>query len=244
VALFVSLVFATAVPFYVVGALFGDLRSVGLPLPVSALMVVCPTAAAALLLSRRPGGIRCWLRAGLRRPTGRKAWWLLPGVALMPLVLVSACLVAGLAVPVVDWSALPQLAVVFVLGAVAEELGWTGYATEAMAGRYSALATGLVLGAVGAAWHVVPFAQGGNPAAWIVGQCLFTVAFRVVLVRMYLSGGRSLIIPVLGHAGYNLTWVLLTAAGPDYYDPATVASITAAVAAILAAAHRASTARS
>lgn len=233
VVAFLAVVFALGLVFYLAGGLFGGLGAVtGAPLPASALGFVCPALAAALLVRRRPGGIGRWLRSGLRLPRGRRAWWWIPAVGLMPLVLVVSYLVLGwagadLPAPAVPWSALPLMVAAFLVGAVGEELGWSGFAAEAMLRRHGVVVVGLVLGAAWALWHVVPYGQLGHGAAWIVGQCLFTVAFRVVLVQLYVATGRCLVVPVLAHVGYNLAWALFPVAGSSY-DPALAAVITAA----------------
>ena len=75
-------------------------------------------------------------------------------------------------------------------------------------GRYGAFGAGLVIGVVAAVWHVIPFAQVHPSVAWILGQCLFTVAFRVVIAWIYSVSGRSLFAAVVCHAAYNTAWQL------------------------------------
>jgi uncharacterized protein len=238
-ALFLVAVFGLGLVFYLAGYLLGGLGAVtGAPLPASALGFVCPALAAALVLRRRPGGIGRWMRDGLRVPRRPRAWWWVPAIGLMPLVMVVSYLVleaAGVALPppAVSWSAFPLMVAAFVVGAIGEELGWSGFAAEVMLVRHGAIVVGLVLGLAWALWHVVPFGQAGHGAAWIVGQCLFSVAFRLVLVQLYVAAGRCLVIPVVAHAGYNLAWAVFPVAG-SYYDPAVAAMITAAVAGVLA----------
>jgi uncharacterized protein len=236
---FLVAVFGLGLLFYLVGFLFDGLGAVtGAALPASALGFVCPALAAALVLRRRPGGVRGWLRNSLRLPRGRRAWWWLPAVGLMPLVLAISYLAmewsgAALPPPAVSWSALPVMIAAFVVGAIGEELGYCGFAAEVMLRRHGVVVVGLVLGVAWALWHVVPFGQAGHGVAWIVGQCLFTVALRLVLVQLYVAAGRCLVVPVLAHAGYNLAWAVFPVAG-SYYDPGLAAVITAAVAGVLA----------
>ena len=239
VVLFLVLVFAMGAVFYLVGGVFGGLGGVvGVPLPASALMFVCPALAAALLLRRGEGGIRCWLRCAVRMPRGRRVWWWLPALGLMPLILLIGYLLVGwaavaVAPPPIPWSTLPKLVAIFVLVGVGEELGWIGFATERLRARHSVLVIGLVLGTASALWHVVPFEQTGHDGVWIVWQCLFSVAFRLVLVQLYEAAGRSLAVPVLAHAGYDVVWAMSPVGGSSY-NPAVAAVLTAVAAAVIA----------
>ena len=63
--------------------------------------------------------------------------------------------------------ALP-LIVVSVLAAAAEQLGWTGYATERLLGvRRTVLPTSVVVGSVWAVWHVPWMPARGRDPGWI-----------------------------------------------------------------------------
>ena len=71
-------------------------------------------------------------------------------------------------------------------------------------------------------WHAVPYAQAGNPASWVLGQILFSMAFRVLIVE--LTGGPNP--PLLGavsmHATYNIAWQVLLHLGTHYSPWATL----------------------
>jgi uncharacterized protein len=88
-------------------------------------------------------------------------------------------------------------------------------------------------GALWAALQSVPYAQAGNPASWVAGQCLFTVVFRLVLVLAYDMSGRSLGVVVVLHATYNVAWGLFPTMG-SHYSPAYTGALTAVVAVALA----------
>jgi uncharacterized protein len=90
--------------------------------------------------------------------------------------------------------------------------------------RLGTAGTGLVLGAVWAAWHLVPYAQAGRDARWIAWQCLVTVAARVLIVEVYAGSGRCVPTAVVMHAGLNVATAALPGAGPDR-DPAPVAAV-------------------
>ena len=90
---------------------------------------------------------------------------------------------------------------------------------------------GLAIGAVWGLWHVVPYLQAGHPAWWVAGQCVFSVVFRVLLVRLALWQRGSMWPAVAAHASYNLAWSLSPGAGARY-DPWAAAAITALLAVI------------
>ena len=241
VAVFVALVFAMSMVFYLAGPLLGSLSgSGGGTLPASALMFVCPGLAAAFLVHRRGGarGLRRWLGSALDLRTGGAAWYAV-AVPLMPLIVVAALLLSpqsGSAAPVsVQWSLLVPLAVVYLVSATGEELGWTGYGTAPLRRRYGIWGAGVLLGIVWAVWHVIPYWQAGHGPSWIIWQCLFTVGFRILLVWLYDRAGASVPVVIACHASYNVAWSLLTGSGA-HYDPAATALLTLVLVGLLAVA--------
>lgn len=201
----------TTVPFYMWGALTGgDLVVVGAQLPLSALMFVCP-AVATLAAG---GGPRAAWRRMLTRP---RAFWV--GFALVVpavLTLVSSLMIAGGGLPGIP-SSLPLVAGAYVVAAVCEELGWTGVLMPALLRRHGVLHTGTVIGVVWALWHLIPYLQAGYAPGMLLGQLVFTVVFRILLVQVTVAGNGAPIVAVLGHASYNVAWTLLDAR--DAYSP-------------------------
>ncbi|GAA2738695.1 CPBP family intramembrane glutamic endopeptidase [Actinocorallia aurantiaca] len=239
VAVFVALVVAMSVVFYLAGPLLGALAGTGDgTLPASALMFVCPGLAAAFLVYRRVGarGLRQWLGSTLALRAGGGAAWYAVAVLLMPLIVVTAHLLSpqgGPAAPdSVQWSLLVPLAVVYLVSATGEELGWTGYATASLQRRYGVWGAGVLLGVVWAVWHIIPYWQAGHGPSWILWQCLFTVGFRILLVGSYDRAGASVPVVIVCHASYNVAWSLLTGSGA-HYDPAATALLTLVLAGLL-----------
>jgi len=234
---FLALVFALSAVFYLLGPRIGGLSALtGAEVPGSALMFVCPAIAAVLLVHRQgaDGGVRHWLRASFRRPGAERAAWYAPTVLLLPAImgvsyLVARCQGIVLPHPRVAWSTAPTLVVVYLVSALCEELGWTAYATEPLQRRCGALGAAVTIGSAWAAWHVIPYWQAGHPASWIAWQCLFTVAFRIVLMWLYNNTRNSLAATVLGHASYDVAWSLFPNAGSQY-DPAVTGILTTLVA--------------
>ena len=107
--------------------------------------------------------------------------------------------------------------VVGLTAGVFEELGWTGFATPSLKKRHSVLATGLVMGVLWSAWHILP-------AIWGMGNCTGTIplplflivdglaglpAFRVLMVQVY-DRTESLFVAMVMHVSLTATTLILT----------------------------------
>lgn len=94
-------------------------------------------------------------------------------------------------------------------GGLLEEPGWTGFATPEMRRHLSPLSTGVTLGMIWGAWHLLPTYWGSGNAdgafdPWLfVPPCVFYLgvlpAYRTLIVLMHEVTG-SLLIAVLQHA--------------------------------------------
>jgi uncharacterized protein len=230
-------IFAVSLPFWLLGGLTTAQLMPGLP--VSALMFLC-TFFIACLFAIRTGG-----RHAVKKLLGRSfdfrrigsVVWYVPAVLLMPGVLFASYGIMQMAdlpmpQPEVPWLLAPVLFLLFFVAAVGEELAWTATILDPLQARVGALPAALIIGIVGALWHVVPFFQVHPSVSWVAGQCLFTVAFRVLLVWLYNNTGRSVFAVVVAHAMYNLAWQLFPNRG-SHYNPWIVAAIAALVALIV-----------
>jgi membrane protease YdiL (CAAX protease family) len=240
-ATFVVLVVALSVPFWVVGTFVPGVRLVGLP--VSALLFVAPLGAALILIVREEGRAAAMVlvRRTLAFGSVRPRLLYLPLLTVLPAIYASSWLVqrgAGRPVPPPD-VALGTLAVVvalFLVTAVAEEAGWSGYATAPMLERHGILATGVALGLAWALIHVVPDIQNGHDLGWIAFHRLGSVGLRLLLVTAFAASGGSVAAAVLMHATDNISWAVVTAEGAGY-DPAitgVLVAVTGLAAALLA----------
>jgi len=233
---YVGLVFALAIPFWLVAAWTSAQLLPGLP--VSALMVVCPLIAASLLVFRSSGtaGVKALLRRAADVQRIAPPIWYLPIVLLMPAVTAmsyGAMRLLGMPLPAPHISLLTALVLflAFVVAAGGEEIGWSGYATDPMLARSSALQAGILLGIVWAVWHLIPLAQAGRSPGWIAGWCASTVAIRVLIVWLYSNTG-SVFATILTHAMGNLSMFLFPNDG-SAYDPRVAGALLAVVAAIV-----------
>lgn len=190
-----------------------ELFEARLPLAVLA-MILGPSVAGLLLTALvlgRPGlgefraRLLRW-RVGLR--------WYAIACLLGPLLL----LAVGLALSVRAAEFLPAILVTedpaglvgfgiaIALGAgIFEELGWTGFATPMLRRRFGVPATGLLLGMVWAAWHLLAAWWGSGAlsgplarTSYLIDPFLFLVAFRILMVWVYDRTG-SLLIAILMH---------------------------------------------
>jgi len=234
---FFVLVFALALPFWLLGAL---VKHVPLPinLPVSALQFVCPCISALILVAReeQPGGVKKLLKGVFDVKRIKHKIWYVPVFLLMPLIMVlsyGVMLLLGrsLPVPSVPWSLIPIFFVVFFLPAACEEVGWMGYAAQPLQERWSAFTTSLILGSVWAIWQVIPELQA-NPPAWVVGQFFSTIGWRLLMVWLSNNTGKSVLAAILFHDMVNVSEFSFPNYA-SYYDPAISGAITAVIAVIV-----------
>ena len=235
---FVVVLFAISVPFWLVGALTGGELLPGLP--VSGLMAVCPVLAALALVYRdeRGTGVARLLKRSLDYDRVRPRSWFIVIALLAPAMTVATYWIMrwlGSPLPpprISPWSTI-GMTVGFLAFGLAEELGWTGYATEPLQARYGALGAALALGVVWAAWHVVPLIQAHRAPGWIAGWSVGTVGNRVIMVWLFNKAGRSVFAAALYHDMLNVSWQLFPNEG-SHYDPRVSGLVIAAVAALVA----------
>lgn len=220
--LYFGLVFLLAVPFWI----FGDRRlPLAINLPVGALGFVVPVTAAAIYAYTQTGreGLSNLLRRAVDFKRIRNKVWLAIALGLMPVIFLLAyalmpLLNRPLPQPEIQWALAPMYLVMFWIGAVGEELGWTATATEPLQDRFGALKGGLLLGLIWAAWHFPPFLQTHNTAEWILWQSIYTILSRAVMVWLYNKSGKSTAAVIILHTLYNTCWSLFPNDG-SHYDP-------------------------
>ncbi len=199
-------------------------------------MLLGPSVSGLLLTGLTGGktGLRSLLSRLLRWRVGL-GWWtvaLLAGPLLMTVVPLALSPFFPDFKPQVlttdDKASLFQLAIGAGLGAgFFEELGWTGFALPRLRTRYSLLATGLFMGALWGAWHLlVNIWSSGNPAgglspALFLHSFIFSAgilpAYRILMVWVHDHTG-SLLVAMFMHAGLTTGNVLFApsmATGPD-----------------------------
>jgi uncharacterized protein len=229
--IFFLLVFATAIPFLLLSAAS---QIELLPrLPIAALMAICPATAAAILAYKNDGfdGVSVLLRRVSDYRRISSMIWLLPALLLPPVLSTITFLflrLTGVAIPTPQFSLMTTtgLFLVFFVGALAEELGWSGYATDPLQQRFGALGGAMLLGFVWALFHLVALLQTGRSVLWIGWWSLGTIATRVLIVWLYNNTGKSVFAAALLHAMGNVCWQLFPVHG-SYFDPRSNCIVTA-----------------
>lgn len=234
---FFILVFILSLPFLAVGAM-SDL-ALPLGLPIAALMFPCPLIATSILVYREEGrdGVKRLLKRVFDHKRIRKKAWYAAIFFLLPAIyLLSYAIMYLMGTPLPNPLSpvlLPLLFIIFFIAAACEEAGWTGYATDPLQAKWTALGAGIIIGIIWAAWHVIPDIQAGQAWDYILWERCNTVFLRVLMVWIYNNAGRSVFSVVVVHAMINVSFfTLFPEAG--YYAPAVTAMLVAAVAVLAA----------
>jgi membrane protease YdiL (CAAX protease family) len=227
---FFTLVFILSIPFWILDAIYPIELLPGLPL--SALAVLVPTLAACILVYRSDSlvGVLQLFRRALDFNRVPNTKWLLVAVLINPVIAVLAFGImraTGVAVP--NPRALPVtvfiLFIIFFVSAVAEEIGWTGYATDLLLQRWGLITASILLGVIWSLWHFIPLLQVHRSFVWIAWWSLWTISLRLIMGWLYIHSGRSTFVASIFHAMINLCWQLFPVNG-SFYDPRVFGLIT------------------
>lgn len=240
--LFLLLIPVFSVPFY-----FLEPRSLLPPampfIPATALMVLVPMVLA-LAFTYKEGGSgasRALLARAFDVHKLRPWFWLFPALFLLPVALCIAYYVSRMLGNDLDpFMSLRANAgtTLFVFGAVliplamAEELGWMGYAADPLQERLGALGASVIIGLVWAAWHWYPWYKTFGSLEWVLWQTLVDVLLRALAFWMYNNTRRSVFVTVVFHASFNVAYRIFPNEGQTY-DPFATALVLAAVTAIV-----------
>lgn len=181
-------------------------------LPFVMLGIFGPMVAAIVQTARAEG------RGGVRRLFGRLLQWrigpqwlamalLLPGLLLAGgLVLMQLAGYEGSALLLPEggrWVVIPIIA-------IAEEVGWRGYALPRLKARYGAFAGSVILGVLWTLWHIPMFVGMDVPLDLLPVMTLMLVGGSLFYTWLVERTGGNLVIAVLAHAGAHLQNAHLT----------------------------------
>jgi membrane protease YdiL (CAAX protease family) len=164
---------------------------------------------AALILTALAGGWSA-LKALLGRLVQWRVGWRWYAVAFgLPVVLalgaVGLTTLSGLPAPTAaQWASWPSLFLAFPIrlffsGPFGEELGWRGFALPRLQANYSPLKASLILGVLGAIWHLPLMLIGQNQWPDIV----LIIAAYLLITWIYNRTNGSVLLVLLFHAATN-----------------------------------------
>ena len=189
---------------------------------VASAMLAGPSIAGLLLTGLVSGkaGLRDLLSRLLRWRVGAR-WY---AVAILPAPLLAAAVLFALSLtsPIFtadDKAAVLLSSIVAGISIVLEEVGWTGFAVPRLRLRYGVLTTGLIVGVLWGAWHLLQGLWiGGNysgalpltlflPLNFFSGVAQLT-AYRMLMVWVYDRTG-SLLVATLMHASLTASTIFI-----------------------------------
>jgi membrane protease YdiL (CAAX protease family) len=216
---FFILVFALSIPFWVLGTFVKTTGIFPINLPIAALMLICPITAAIILTRKadKENGVKSLLTRVADYKKIKKPIWYIPTFLLIPiLMLLAYILMKWLNIPMPKQSIhLIEAMILFALffiGAICEEVGWTGYITDPLQICYGAFCASLIIGTVWGVWLIIPYSQANRTPMWILWQFAGTVALGIIIVWLYNNTGKSLLAAILCHTTINMSEYLF----PNY----------------------------
>ena len=223
---FFGLVFLLSVPLWILGAVAPDFTKIfPIKLPISALMTFCPLIAAVMLVykKRKRQGVSELLGLAVDFKKIKDKWWYLAIVCLMPVMTLLSYWYTKSTGALIPEPRTPVLSIViffgiYFIGAIGEEIGWSGYSIDPLQNRFGALNASIILGFIWAVWHIIPWSQTHQTPVWIVWQSVSTVLLRVIMVWLFNNTGKSVFGIVLFHAMINISPYLIPGNWGNY-DP-------------------------
>ena len=213
---FFLLVFSLAIPVWVIEPMV-KVKGLPLDLPITDLIATfIPLIAACILVYKEEGhsGVNKLLKRVFDFSRIRPKIWYLPVIFLMPIIyllIYGAMQLFRLPLPVgVEIPSLNNVLifVIIFIGATGEEVGWSGYAVDALQERWDALTTAIAIGLVWAILHYPSIIQQGHDWTWIAWATLGLVGMRILIVWLYNNTGKSVLACILFHSIANIGRIL------------------------------------
>lgn len=163
---------ALSIPFWILGFIGPDTtKLLPINLPISALMAVCPLIA--VYQNQKMKGVSALLKQAFDYQKIVDKKWYIPIIFLMPIVSLLSYWYLNFTETLLPK---PQLSIsstfifffVYFIGAIGEEIGWSGCAIDPLQNKYGALKASIILGLVWAIWHIIPWSQAHQCINWII----------------------------------------------------------------------------
>ena len=216
---YVVLAFAFSWSWWVPMALRGEVTHTGVGWPTHLPGLMGPAFAAVVVTLG-------WQGTGALRDLGRRAvrwrgvgrwWWSVPAVLALGAVGVAVSAATGTPVDLgglAEYSGAPVVSVlvlfcyVLLVNGYGEELGWRGLLADGLVDRVGEVRAALLVTVVWATWHLPLFwvvdsfrSMGWATIGWVLGL----LAGSIVLTRLYVGSGRSVLLVALWHTAFNFT---------------------------------------
>jgi len=167
-----------------------------------------------------------WRGTGALLDLGRRAvrwrgvgrwWWSVPAVLALGALGLAVAAATGNRVDLSglgEYSGAPAVPLVALVGYVlvvngyGQELGWRGLLADELVDRVGEVRAALLVTAAWATWYLPLFWVVGGPGTmgWTgVGWLLGLLAGSVVLTRLYVGSGRSVLLVAVWHTAFDLT---------------------------------------
>jgi CAAX protease family protein len=147
-----------------------------------------------------------------------RPWWVLIGLAPIPIAFVSAglyAIFAGVVIPEGTAGLAPSTLVLMaffhiIQGATGEELGWRGFALPRLQRRFSPLVSAIILGLVVSGWHgLLHLVSPTGVPEWQFW--LLMASYSVIVAWAYNGTQGNLLIAMLFHFAFNFSLELVSA---------------------------------
>lgn len=193
-----------------------------------------------------------WQGTGALRDLGRRAvrwrgvgrwWWSVPGILALGALAPALAFATGDPVDLgglTEHAGAPVVPLALLVGYLllvsgyGEELGWRGVLADGLVDRVGEVRAGLLVTLVGGIWHLPLLwvvadlrTLGWATVVWVLGL----LAAPVVLTRLYVGSGRSVLLVALWHTAFDLTTATTATRGSS--AAITTAAVVAAAVVVL-----------
>ncbi len=208
--LFLLLTCLLSIPFYIWGVV-SPVSGLPFGLPISFVMIFIPFILALVYAwkeSRRTGVL--FLFKSIFDLRKARLWAAIFCITSMPVAVTLSFYVMKAfplplpAVIVFPVEQIPAMLVLYFLGTIPEEFGWTMTLTDPMAKALGPIKAGAMIGGVWALWHVIPWSLA-HPIGWVAGMVILTILMRIGMVYAFVYGGRSLFFALVFHTMINVS---------------------------------------
>ncbi len=218
---FLWLVLLCSIPLWLAASFFDATKIIPVKLPFSALQFLSVLFAAIIVTRQSGASVRDLLLRGIDIKRIKNPIWRVGIFLLMPLtVLLSYLLIlwSGANIPdkMTPLLSIPVFLLIYGISGYCEEMGWTAIMTDTLLERRTVILCGLIVGITGAVWHIIPFIQTHNTASWIFWQCIYSIIYRVLLIKIYVLTNRSVFSTIATHTTYNVAFSLMPYYGSSY----------------------------